>query len=286
MCSFGGVIALAVATIAVPVQAQTTWYVDDDNCPGPGSGTSGDPFCSIQSAIEASVDGDEVIVAPGTYYESILLHGRAITIRSADGPAVTTIDGTGIADAVVVGLHNAGPDTVLRGFTITGGTGYDVPNNPASGGGMYLKGSDPTIVDCVFTGNTAGRGGGLFAEFSSVTLIGCTFFANAGGTGGAIRFDFSFGTPTLDGCTLVENEADLSGGGIFASEVVVILTDTKICGNESDFGGAIAQDNAECKLTRCRITGNSATIVGGGVLSTLGSELEMLSCVISYNSSS
>ena len=22
---------------------QTTWYVDDDNCPGPGSGTSEDP---------------------------------------------------------------------------------------------------------------------------------------------------------------------------------------------------------------------------------------------------
>ena len=31
--------------------AQTTWYVDDNNCPGPGSGTQTDPFCEIQDGI-------------------------------------------------------------------------------------------------------------------------------------------------------------------------------------------------------------------------------------------
>ena len=37
------------------VSAQTTWHVDDDNCPGPGMGTVVDPFCSIQDAIDARV---------------------------------------------------------------------------------------------------------------------------------------------------------------------------------------------------------------------------------------
>ena len=27
-------------------------FVDDNNCPGPGSGMEGDPYCSIQTAID------------------------------------------------------------------------------------------------------------------------------------------------------------------------------------------------------------------------------------------
>ena len=45
----------------VPVLAITaavngaTIYVDADNCPGPGDGTVGDPYCSIQTAIDNAV---------------------------------------------------------------------------------------------------------------------------------------------------------------------------------------------------------------------------------------
>jgi hypothetical protein len=43
-------------------RAQTTWYVDDDDCPGPGSGGPGDPFCYVQDAIDAAANGDTVVV--------------------------------------------------------------------------------------------------------------------------------------------------------------------------------------------------------------------------------
>lgn len=39
------------------VSAATIWHVDVDNCPGPGDGTGGNPFCSIQTAIDAASDG-------------------------------------------------------------------------------------------------------------------------------------------------------------------------------------------------------------------------------------
>ena len=43
-----------------------------------------DPYLTIQSAIDAAVSSDEVIVQPGTYYENINFAGKSITVRSAD----------------------------------------------------------------------------------------------------------------------------------------------------------------------------------------------------------
>ena len=82
-----------VATLSCGLRADVV-FVDDDNCPGPGSGTERDPFCSIQTAIDMADDGDEILVAAGTYFETVNFLGRAVSLRSADGPELTTIDGT------------------------------------------------------------------------------------------------------------------------------------------------------------------------------------------------
>ncbi len=41
-------------------------------------------FPSIQQAIDASTDGDTVVVAPGLYFERINFNGRNIVVTSAD----------------------------------------------------------------------------------------------------------------------------------------------------------------------------------------------------------
>jgi pectin methylesterase-like acyl-CoA thioesterase len=93
---------VAAAVITSSAGAQTTWYVDDDSCPGPGSGTPGDPYCSIQTAIDAAAGvGDEIVVAPGTYSEAIDLFGKAVNLHSSVGPDDTTIDATGLGASVV-----------------------------------------------------------------------------------------------------------------------------------------------------------------------------------------
>ena len=67
---------LAVVAVLSSAAQADVLFVDDDNCPGPGSGTVGDPFCSIQTAIDTAMDMDEIVVAPGTYNETINFLGK------------------------------------------------------------------------------------------------------------------------------------------------------------------------------------------------------------------
>ena len=50
---------------------------------------------SIQAAIDASTNGDIIMIAPGTYYENAYLADKSVVIRSSDGPESTIIDANG-----------------------------------------------------------------------------------------------------------------------------------------------------------------------------------------------
>ena len=58
----------------------TTWHVDVNGTP-PGDGSPGNPYASIQHAIDqaTTVDGDIVLVAPGTYVETDVEFTQTVT---------------------------------------------------------------------------------------------------------------------------------------------------------------------------------------------------------------
>jgi hypothetical protein len=101
--------------------AQTIWYLDDDALP-PGNGTLASPYVSIQYAIDqpSTKSGHTLLLAPGTYHGSFSTWGKALTIRSSDGPHKTRVFGSPNTYAVQLSKTFSIHPTVLEGLTIKG----------------------------------------------------------------------------------------------------------------------------------------------------------------------
>ncbi|MBT5750758.1 MAG: hypothetical protein HOI39_06505, partial [Flavobacteriales bacterium] len=80
-------------------------------------------YSTIQSAINASVNGDTILVSDGTYNENITILAKSITIKSINGAGNTTIN----ANGTVIFIQNTTDDVTIDGFTInsnSNGSGY------------------------------------------------------------------------------------------------------------------------------------------------------------------
>jgi hypothetical protein len=118
---------------------------------------SGD-YVLIQEGIDAAQDGDEVVVCDGTYTglgnKNLDFHGKAITVRSANGPQACIIDCQG--DGRGFHFHSGETETSLvTGITIEGGSANSDSPGCCCGGGILCDDSSPTITNCTITGNTA-----------------------------------------------------------------------------------------------------------------------------------
>ena len=266
-------------------------YVDDD---------SPAPYDKIQDAINAAVNGDTIVVHPGTYYENINMSGKAITLRSSDptNPTIVTstiIDGNQAGSVIICNSYE-GSDTIISGFVITNGTGT-VNGYNNYGGGMSNYGSSPTVSNCTFSGNmadiggtynTGGSGGGMSnLEDSSPTVSNCTFSGNTAteGNGGGM-YNYFNSSPTVSNCTFSNNTADGSGGGIYnvdsSSPTVSRCT---FSGNTADeYGGGISNYKSSPRVSNCTFSSNTAGW-GGGIYNASSSP-KVRNCTFSENTAS
>jgi hypothetical protein len=119
-------------------------------------------YPTIQAAINAARDGQVITVLPGNYTGSFDLGFKKLIVRSADGPAVTTISTTNPTFGIIL-AGGQGPETVLEGFTIvSAGTpadsqiaifdGQTIRNCRIAGArvGIYAS-KTATVSDCVIT---------------------------------------------------------------------------------------------------------------------------------------
>jgi len=147
----------------------------------------GGDYLTIQQGIDASQNGDTVLVYPGTYYENINFSGKNIVLCSRyiydqDVWYInhTIIDGNHQGSVVLI-ISGEDETTTLYGFTIQNGTGTDsiISARGTQGGGVFVKDSNPQIRDCIIRNNIATySGGGIFLWNSIIFLSGTILYNN------------------------------------------------------------------------------------------------------------
>jgi hypothetical protein len=130
-----------------------------------------DSFPLIQSALDACLDGDTVLVAPGHYHERLLIPNVDLalgsnTLLTGDTLFIsqTTIDGDSLG-TVITAMDGGQNRFILDGFTIRGGVGYQ-----DHGGGVHMMdSSDVTLRNLHFIQNTSTGGSGSCIYVSGIT---------------------------------------------------------------------------------------------------------------------
>ncbi len=164
-------------TATVTIQSEgCPLYVDASVPPG-GDGSYADPLPTIAYGLAyAGASGcEEVVLKAGTYNENVDFNGLAVTVRSESGPEVTIIDPSVGLNVVTFDSGETSAAT-LEGVTITGGTTH----------GVYILNSDPTILDCIITGNAGTSGGGVYASGYDGLFQGNTVSSNTATYGGGL----------------------------------------------------------------------------------------------------
>ncbi|MHC4499142.1 MAG: right-handed parallel beta-helix repeat-containing protein, partial [Planctomycetota bacterium] len=241
-------------------------------------------FASIQSAINLAINGDTVVLEPGTYSQRINLAGKNLTVRSTDPDdphvvAATIIDGGG-SGSIATLSGGEGKSCILDGLTLTNGNYaiYCEASAPTirncivfhnAGSGIHCLDGGPTITRCVITDNGED---GLNFDQSSPTLAHCMIGGNAGlglrcrnsnpvvaqcnitangAAGIGLWSEHSDNSATILNCAVVGNAAQ----GIYSYQSRLALVNCLIVGNVAE--GICASGSGMLNATNCSILANA-----------------------------
>ena len=200
-------------------------------------------YPTIQDAIDDANDGDEIICEDGVYTNDheISFLGKAITVRSENGPENCIIDRQGGSSQIRF-VEGEDANSVLQGFTIKNyGGSYGaircgsassptiidcvLTNNASFVGAIDCVHSSPAIINCVITNNSLDRASGIWCEDSNAVISGCRITGNNrygiysdpvsrpiisnctitnNGEGGVVNW-FEWGSATISNCIIRGN---------------------------------------------------------------------------------
>ena len=232
---------------------------------------------SIQSGIDGAIDGDTVLVAPGEYLENINFNGKAIFLSShlamdQDTSHIrnTIIDGSSAVSSVVTISSRVDTNSVLNGFTITGGRGQSLPTLQIyAGGGVLITGGGKITNNYIIHNNIQSS-----SELHGAGVYIFTHYLE----------DADGGTVLLKNNVISQNSLNGSdfifGGGVsitgFGTVRVSnnIISHNSISGQSTVIGGGLSLFNVrDVEISQNRIDANTVSAVnpidyisgGGGV---------------------
>ena len=217
---------------------------------------TGNLYFTIQDAINNALDGDTISVAPGTYYENLVV-SRNINIIGV-GKDTTIIDGQ---QKGPVSTINDGAATII-GFTIRNG-------KAERGGGIFNNGATLTLKDSTVAGNTATYGGGIWNGYT-LALINSQVTGNTYGWLGGGICNCGSGLVIINSQISGNSRLgdDCRGGGIYNYYGAIgKLQSSTITGNTAVYGGGLYNDGWFFADSLSRISGNSPNDVAGNPIS-------------------
>jgi hypothetical protein len=283
-------------------------HVNANLTTGTGDGTSWENAYrgpqGLQLAMAASVSGDQIWVAAGTYKASptsrtvshVIKAGVATYGGFAGGE--TSLDQRDFdANLCIVSGDLLGNDTaaassrtdnsyhvltatagttgVFDGFEVRSGYANSSANNDRGAGIICLSSQSPTIRHVRFFDNRCTFGGGAgYVNASAPKFISCDFVANQGGSYGGAFDCAGAGQVLFQDCSFIENVAARAGAlEFFQSQPRV--TNCVFVGNRatgSGGGGAIWMGSSSSAVIRnVTVVGNFATVTSAGIYNTGGS---------------
>jgi|GEM_PF-238451 len=232
-------------------------------------------YSTIQLAINAALDGDTILVAPGRYIENIDFKGKDIVVASN---YILENDTSFIGSTIIQSVEYASVVTfrsletsqaLLCGFTIIARAAS------RDGEGVYVRYASPTLSH-------------LHITTAEDTLLNKP--ALYGGSGGGIYLENS--NSSINNVILESNEA-MTGGGLYAVCANLKLDRVEVRNNSINGGGiaflalgaGMAFDYSSALISNCVITDNVANgmeIQGFGIYSN-HSELDLINVTVANN---
>lgn len=211
-------------------------------------------YPTIQSAVDASTDGDEILLTDGVFVgagnRGVLVVSKSVTIRSESGdPLHCVVDCEG--QTFGFEFWNAGP--TLEGITITRAGNYEF------GGAVVCVLATPLIRHCILRDNVAEQAAGIFGQWSSLVIENCLIVRNAttltGGGGLICGLDSD---ATISRTTIANNRIapGASGAGVHCTaRSRVTMKNCIVAGNLE--GEAVTCDATSSVFLQCSDVGGN-----------------------------
>jgi hypothetical protein len=190
---------------------------------------------TIQKAIDAAIDGDTVLVAVGTYAESIVFKGKSLSLL---GKYPFTRDSADLKGTIIDAI--SGSDCAIRmsgvsrfkGFSVRNGrNGGVVANGPSTLANLLVSGNQGNGVSFTASGGTyhlaedlivSGNTGDGIREHLNIVMMRNVYSHSNAGNG----FNFDSGIDTLYNCVSINNRSGIRNGSYMELSYSTIKSNT------------------------------------------------------------